>query len=1319
MPRLGTEVFKPNTCDDIEYNSKVFVWRLTGEAFESYSDYLARVFECKQRVWNTTHGTHQKLTFEEALALERKSKSDLQQLPDWVIETVAKQAHHAHGPLGSIVSKVASHLKSHFPIGCHVTVFVAPRKPRKEAVVIDVISPAVAEAIERDASGEDASTLDGMANVVDFASLASKKEIDGQGSDGAEEAEGEPMEDEDREGEGEVEETSPKQAKKSSKAKKAKASQNQLLYKLEYHDGTTALLHADRLKHLPGRASSDTVKLILKENATRSPAGFWVFDSALTRRFKIKNKLTEAQVGKKKQKTPAKPKQPKGMKKAERDVIEILSQLADPQCKKQPSTVKKELGEKLQFLSKSAKKKYTKDFKQKLLDRPAIIEKYKEEKRQQKQDQQAALREKKKQMREFWKPREDATLTDHKDMPAFHPLNYSLPTNLFSRVLSVFQFCMQYAEPLELSSQLNYTFNLRDLEQSFSMDHLNDLVTELLAALLRIVLEEEDEDNLRSFLTLKMPLLSLDTYTLSGMLYMYFTSPAGLDFVDESIVEYLKTQEFASLGAEQKLDVVEYFIVKVLQSGRVDELIGEAQDAVKQLNSEWRDELSRLAAQKRERKQALKAKESKDGNDGNDAAAKDTQDADAAKEQEALEKAEREAKEREFKQKVLLAEQPLRCPRLGSDRFRRKYWLFKGIAGVLVEPPPAGMVELAQAPKAPTEVEKKMIAEQKKKDAEQRQGELDNAADAASDKADGQEEGDEGSEQDYGEVDSTNILPLDSWCIISSQEELDALKETLNVRGIRENSLRTALSLYEEVTSQFLTQARPKSCYARGRAPKVEDAPATIQRAVLKELISDTYKKLFEGGMLLPGFDKVQQQWLQNLEQATCPQDLATVAVELAQNIPFRFLRSSAPRKSEESLYLGMEIDEEVEDIARREFEEFRILKGNKDADATIAGSTSVMDVASDRGETDGTAEPQAVVGTSDQTEIDQGDGEQVEDEQAPKAGEQVVEQPQKAEETGISSKLQNEDKAEVSSGDKTGDEMDDVEDVNDVKEEGDEDADDGDGEDGEVQPSQSQDGAPKFDTVFELWVALTKQALSYSEVFQSLYMLEASILWSKSIVRTRCRVCRKGTNSDQLLLCDTCDDGYHMYCLRPKLTSIPEGDWHCPRCQPRTPKRAKAKRREASSDDEDEAQTRRSGRKKSKAVEASSDEEQEYDLKGVQSRIQLADTLLQFLEEHELAEPFLAPVRRRDAPDYYQIIQQPMDFSTMRKKLKRNEYKTLDAFVNDADLVFDNCLEYNGEKHELSIEAEEIRHQFQEKFSELSKLFDSSVGRRGRRGRR
>ncbi|KAK3284418.1 hypothetical protein CYMTET_7919 [Cymbomonas tetramitiformis] len=44
------------------------------------------------------------------------------------------------------------------------------------------------------------------------------------------------------------------------------------------------------------------------------------------------------------------------------------------------------------------------------------------------------------------------------------------------------------------------------------------------------------------------------------------------------------------------------------------------------------------------------------------------------------------------------------------------------------------------------------------------------------------------------------------------------------------------------------------------------------------------------------------------------------------------------------------------------------------------------------------------------------------------------------------------------------------------------------------------------------------------------------------------CEVCRKADGEAEMLLCDTCNEGYHLWCLTPALDEVPEGEWLCPR---------------------------------------------------------------------------------------------------------------------------------------------------------------------------
>ncbi|KAI0287615.1 PLU-1-like protein-domain-containing protein [Russula brevipes] len=45
------------------------------------------------------------------------------------------------------------------------------------------------------------------------------------------------------------------------------------------------------------------------------------------------------------------------------------------------------------------------------------------------------------------------------------------------------------------------------------------------------------------------------------------------------------------------------------------------------------------------------------------------------------------------------------------------------------------------------------------------------------------------------------------------------------------------------------------------------------------------------------------------------------------------------------------------------------------------------------------------------------------------------------------------------------------------------------------------------------------------------------------------CEVCHKNDRGEEMLLCDNCDCGFHMFCLEPPLATVPRGQWFCPTC--------------------------------------------------------------------------------------------------------------------------------------------------------------------------
>ncbi|KAF3789101.1 Bromodomain and PHD finger-containing protein 3 [Nymphaea thermarum] len=56
-----------------------------------------------------------------------------------------------------------------------------------------------------------------------------------------------------------------------------------------------------------------------------------------------------------------------------------------------------------------------------------------------------------------------------------------------------------------------------------------------------------------------------------------------------------------------------------------------------------------------------------------------------------------------------------------------------------------------------------------------------------------------------------------------------------------------------------------------------------------------------------------------------------------------------------------------------------------------------------------------------------------------------------------------------------------------------------------------------------------------------------------------------------------------------------------------------------------------------------------------------------------------LLTLRSCQLPDYHDIIQHPMDFSTIRKKLNTGVYTTLEAFESDVFLICSNAMHYNA----------------------------------------
>ncbi|XP_076092081.1 bromodomain adjacent to zinc finger domain protein 2A-like isoform X8 [Mytilus galloprovincialis] len=315
--------------------------------------------------------------------------------------------------------------------------------------------------------------------------------------------------------------------------------------------------------------------------------------------------------------------------------------------------------------------------------------------------------------------------------------------------------------------------------------------------------------------------------------------------------------------------------------------------------------------------------------------------------------------------------------------------------------------------------------------------------------------------------------------------------------------------------------------------------------------------------------------------------------------------------------------------------------------------------------------------------------------------------------------------------------------------------------EDEEEQPSTPAP-VPSGLLTWRNAVALSK---SPAQLTLCVYQLNNAISWEKSIMKVLCQICRKDDNEAELLLCDGCDKGYHTYCFKPKMDNIPDGDWycyaciskatgepccivcgrkngkiiecdHCPRAihidclnppLPRMPrkyacpscianqgmkkkqKRSPKKRRESFVRRE-----RKDSETSTKAVEIPVEKKRGKNVEKLRTAEQSDNMtacrlVLTEMEKHEDGWPFLKPVNFKQFPTYKKYIKNPMDFTTMKNKLRDSLYKTRGEFASDTRLVFNNCMIFNEDESDVGKAGHTMRKYFEQRWKDLLLSSDST----------
>jgi histone acetyltransferase len=92
--------------------------------------------------------------------------------------------------------------------------------------------------------------------------------------------------------------------------------------------------------------------------------------------------------------------------------------------------------------------------------------------------------------------------------------------------------------------------------------------------------------------------------------------------------------------------------------------------------------------------------------------------------------------------------------------------------------------------------------------------------------------------------------------------------------------------------------------------------------------------------------------------------------------------------------------------------------------------------------------------------------------------------------------------------------------------------------------------------------------------------------------------------------------------------------------------------------------------------------------------------------KEHSRSWPFLKPVSKSEAPNYCEVIKNPMDLSLLERNVDDGRYASMDEFEHDVRLIFTNCYAFNPPESVYTKSARELE-QFVDSMLTRSRLVD------------
>ncbi|XP_039923419.1 bromodomain adjacent to zinc finger domain protein 1A isoform X2 [Hirundo rustica] len=1215
MPLLHRKPFvrvKPPA--DLRPDERVFYCRVTNEIFRNYDDFFERTILCNSLVWSCAVTGKPGLTYQEALESEKKARHNLQSFPEALIIPVLYLATLTHRTrLHEICDEIFAYVKDRYFVDETVEV-LRNNGARLQCKVLEVIAPAHHNGM---ANGH-TSSADGDTIVISDSDDSETHNSSAQNGE-----------------------------------KKAIIDPSLFKYKVQpikKHLYEPVIVKASQLSRRKHLFSRDKLKLFLKQHcephdgvikakatsiekynlAEQNFSYFFpdepptfIFSPASRRRGRPPKR---ASAGLEDNITP-KQNTSGNKSKVSRERARFQKQKDDVQAIAfEKAKLKQEKANAIE-----ARKKEKEDKEKKREELKKIVEeermKKKEEKERlkiEKEKEREKLREEKRKYVEYlkqWsKPREDMECDDLKELPIPVPVKTRLPPEIFGDALMVLEFLHAFGELFDLQDEFPEGVTLEVLEEALVGNDTEGPLCELLffflTAIFQAMAEEEEEvakDQIADAETKGCNLknLDLDSCTLSEILRLHilasgaditsanakyrYQKRGGFDTTDDACMELrlsnpgllkkLSSTSVYDLLPGEKMKILHALCGKLLTLVSTRDFIEDSVDVLRQAKQEFRElkaeqhRKEREAAAARIRKkreerlkeQELKMKEKQEklkeeeqripaveisvGEEEREdldtsTESKETerkeQDMDTvtedeeelgpnkkrrrgrrgqngykeftrqeettceksepltAEDEEAL-KQEQQKKEKELLEKIQNATACTNITPLGRDRLYRRYWIFPSVPGLFVEEDYSGLTEDMLLPRT-SSFQNSGQSCTNEPQVFSKTGESLKSSESTSNI-------DQDSHTSVVVEVPRPVYKPNRWCFYSSREQLDQLLEALNSRGHRESALKETLlhekgRIYEQLNSfpveKFHIPEKPQSDVrppiGRGRMQNVHDGshPSAEKQLELRlrDFLLDIEDRIYQGTL---GAIKVtdRQAWRAALEHG-------------------RYELLNDENKENGIIKTVNEESEEMETDDQDKFIVKDRLVGLK-TEAPSAASTS-------------TSTPQPVSNVvhylaSALLQIEQG----------------IERRFLKA-------------------------------------------------------PLDASDGGRSYKTVLDRWRESLLSSTSLSQVFLHLSTLDRSVIWSKSILNARCKVCRKKGDAESMVLCDGCDRGYHTYCIRPKLKVIPEGDWFCPECRPKQRSRRLSSRQRPSVESDEETAEQLEGEEDANYDEVGQSEEEHYE---------------------------------------------------------------------------------------------------------------------------